>query len=358
MRTVAHYDTPERFVAKGSNLQDTKAQSQLEAEMWTNGKRLRFFWLGVTFTLAPLLFGEGAQGKPPRTDLVTLNVIAVDDHDHPAEGLTTKDFQISDAGKRQQVVSFGRIGSDAQPVVVILFDLMNTNLANRVYAQNEIIRTLKPLKSGESIYLYLLTYSGSLYPVHALPEEGVAADPEAAGWTQDIQPRLEAAIDHVFGFKSPEDKLVNVRIDESYAAIRTLASTMQSLPGWKNLIWITHSVPTVVRQDGGRAYDYSPKLRRTATTLGLMNITLSSVDPGGELGSANLDTLNQFANLTGGKVYDNHFEKAFSDVMTAWDSGYVIQYAAPPADGKYHKVHVESLRKGIRIQTKQGYYNQ
>jgi VWFA-related protein len=235
---------------------------------------------------------------------------------------------------------------------------MNTNLANRGYAQNEIIRVLKPLKSGESVYLYLLTYSGSLYAVHALPEEGVGADPGAAGWTQNIQPSLEAAIDRVFGFKSADDKLPNIRVDESYAAIKTLASTMQMLPGRKNLIWVTHGVPTLVRQSVARDYDYSPQLRRIATTLDHMNITLSSVDPGGELGSANLDTLNKFANLTGGKVYDNNFEKAFSDVMTAWHSGYVIQYAAPPVDGKYHKVRVESLSKGIRIQTKQGYYNQ
>jgi len=217
---------------------------------------------------------------------------------------------------------------------------------------------LKSLESSESVYLYLLSYTGNLYPVHAPPDKGVAPEPPGARWTQNIQPLLAAAIDRVFGFKSPDDKLANGRVDESYAAIKTLASTMQSLPGWKNLIWITHGVPNVVRQVDGRSYEYSPQIQSIATTLGQMNITLSSVDPGGELGSSNLDTLNQFANLTGGKVYDNNFGKAFSDVIAAWHSGYVIGYVAPAADHKYHKVRVESLRKGIRIQTKQGYYSQ
>jgi VWFA-related protein len=293
---------------------------------------------------------------PQTSTRITLNVVAFDSHDQIVDDLTSQDFQVSDQGKPQQIVSFGRIGTDAQPVVVILLDLMNTNLANRGYAQDEIIRALKPLRSSESVYLYLLTYSGSLYPVHALPEEGGGADLATAGWTQNIQPRLEAAIDRVFGLKTSDDKLPSVRVEESYAAIKTLASTMQSLPGWKNLIWVTHGVPILVTQSVQRNHDYSPQLRRIATTLDHMNITLSSVDPGGELGSASLDTLNQFANLTGGKVYNNDFAKALSDITTAWRSGYVIQYAAPPADGKYHKIHVTCSRKGVHLQVKQGYY--
>jgi hypothetical protein len=59
--------------------------------------------------------------------------------------------------------------------------------------------------------------------------------------------------------------------------------------------------------------------------------------------------------LTGGTV-STDFEKVISEVMNASRSSYVIQYAAPPPDGKYHKIRVTCSRKGIRIQTRQGYY--
>jgi VWFA-related protein len=268
----------------------------------------------------------------------------------------TADTSVSDEGKRQEIVSVGKIGTDAQPVVVILFDLLNANLANRGYGQKEIIEALKRVESGESVYLYLLTPTGNLYPVHALPSAGIAADPEAAGWTQHIEPLLNAAIDGVFGLKPREEMLVNVRIGESYDAIRTLASTMESIPGWKNMIWITNGVPLPWSRLGSD--DYAPIFYDLATALDRTNVTLSSVYPGRELGTGNLDTLSQFADLTGGKVYANDVEKALSDITTTWRSGYVIQYAAPPADGKFRKVRVGSSRKGIRIHTKQGYYNQ
>ena len=66
--------------------------------------------------------------------------------------------------------------------------------------------------------------------------------------------------------------------------------------------------------------------------------------------------LDQFADLTGGKVYQNDFEKAVKEVMAASQSGYVIEYDAPRPDGKYHKVRVTCSRKGVRLQVRQGYY--
>jgi hypothetical protein len=76
-----------------------------------------FFLLAATFALAPALGAQSAEGLPPRPDRVTLNVSVTDDHDQAVEGLTSKDFQVSDEGMRQQIVSVGRIGRHAQPVV-------------------------------------------------------------------------------------------------------------------------------------------------------------------------------------------------------------------------------------------------
>src|SRR5262249_15430469 len=102
--------------------------------------------------------------------------------------------------------------------------------------------------------------------------------------------------------------------------------------------------------------DYAPRLHGMATTLDDEGITLNSVDQGSEPGSGTKDSLEQFAELTGGKVYANDIEKAIAEVMAASRSGYMIEYDAPKPDSKFHKIRVTSSRKGLRLQVKQGYY--
>jgi VWFA-related protein len=80
------------------------------------------------------------------------------------------------------------------------------------------------------------------------------------------------------------------------------------------------------------------------------------VHQGNSVGNGDLATLDQFAELTGGKVYANNIEKAVTEVMAASGSGYVIEYDGPRLDGKYHKVRVTCSRKGVHLQVKQGYY--
>ena len=107
---------------------------------------------------------------------------------------------------------------------------------------------------------------------------------------------------------------------------------------------------------GGRRLDNSSLVNRIATILDHDGITLSSVHQGHDVESGDLAPLEQFAELTGGKVYDNDIEKAVKEVMAASMSGYDIEYDGPPPDGKYHKIRVTCSRKGVHLQVKQGYY--
>ena len=83
---------------------------------------------------------------------------------------------------------------------------------------------------------------------------------------------------------------------------------------------------------------------------------MSSVYQGTSVGNGDLATLEQFADLTGGKVYQNDIEKAVKEVTATSGSGYVVEYDAPRPDGKYHKIRVTCSREGVRLQVKQGYY--
>jgi hypothetical protein len=96
---------------------------------------------------------------------------------------------------------------------------------------------------------------------------------------------------------------------------------------------------------GGRRLDNSSLVNRIATILDHDGITLSSVHQGHNVDNGDLATLEQFAQLTGGKVYPNEIEKAVKEVMETSRSGYVIEYDAPRLDGKYHKIRVTCSRR-------------
>ena len=80
-------------------------------------------------------------------------------------------------------------------------------------------------------------------------------------------------------------------------------------------------------------------------------ITLNSVDLGNPVSLTSV-AFDDFAKVTGGKVYSNDFEKAVSETVGASHSSYIIQYDAPRSDGKPHKIRVTSTRKGVHLQVK------
>jgi VWFA-related protein len=265
----------------------------------------------------------------------------LDNHDQIIGDLTSQDFQISDQGKPQRIVSFHRNADSQAPPVVIL--------ADGGFGTEEI-KALEHLKV-DSLYLYLLT--DELKPVRGLPSPQEDNPAEKTPWTEHIKPLLEAAIG------SPSGRRIVDRAGTSFQAIETLGAALKPFPGRKNLIWITIGVPlssSPAEAARGGAFDNSSLINRIATTLEHDGVTLSSVHQGHNVENGDVATLDQFADLTGGKVYDNDFDKAIKEVMAASQSGYVIEYDAPRLDGKYHKIRVTCSRKGVHLQVKQGYY--
>src|SRR5215469_9781805 len=130
--------------------------------------------------LTVLLVAASLAAFPQTSARITLNVVAFDNHDQIVSDLTSHDFQVSDQGKPQRIVSFHRNANalQAAPPVVILFDLLNDNLGNRGYGTQEIIKTLEPLKSSDSLYLYLLSSQGELKPVRGLPNPQAQNPPD------------------------------------------------------------------------------------------------------------------------------------------------------------------------------------
>jgi VWFA-related protein len=336
--------------------------------------------------------------------MVDLNVVAVDNHGAPVHDLTRDELRVTDSGRPETIAFFRPRDSKRGPVrppgpnefsnrsannipraTLILFDLLNESFGTRGTAANQLIRDLEALETPEYVYLYLLTLDGRLFPVHGLPPQGAVSPPEGAPWTRQIKPLLEGALRDVQQTR-PVDIDVAVRVQITYSALSAIAAELSRVPGHKNIVWITDGVPIELgpnRSDTGDFVDFTPLLRQMSDEFDRSGVAIYPVrqimlgtpthiddgagpSPGSGPGPANtftglgsVDTLDQFAELTGGrpdegKDIDAAVRQAINDARSSYQIGYY-----PPEtnwDDKYHKLRVTCSRKGVRIEAKTGYY--
>ena len=100
--------------------------------------------------LLTVLFVAASLAASPKTSTrITLNVVAFDNHDQIVSDLTSQDFQVSDQGKPQRIVSFHRKGEpqaklnnvpnapQVAPPVVLLFDLLHDSWTSQFFRPDE-----------------------------------------------------------------------------------------------------------------------------------------------------------------------------------------------------------------------------
>src|SRR5215471_5237250 len=95
-------------------------RGQKPAQLYSNSggpMRTHAAWL-----LTVLLVAASLAAFPQTSARITLNVVAFDSHDQIVGDLTSRDFQVSDQGKPQRIVSFHRNADSQAPPVVILAD--------------------------------------------------------------------------------------------------------------------------------------------------------------------------------------------------------------------------------------------
>ncbi|HZY60106.1 MAG TPA: VWA domain-containing protein, partial [Candidatus Binataceae bacterium] len=298
-----------------------------------------------------------------------------DSQGHPVSDLTAAELQVTDQGKTQPIASFRK--DTRRPSVatspsefsnrpaalnnvhVILFDLLNLDMAARKPATDQIVRALEHLEVSESVYLYLVNLSGELVRVRALPESMTDLRAAGAPWTTDARALLEKAIGPVAAMRPVFERDIALRVKTTYNSLEIVAGRLALLPGRKTIDWITAGVPRSFPLENGQIFDCIPNLRQAAGKIAQANV---SVNPVSQLlastGPENLQTLQEFADLTGGKLYQGgDIERAIPDTIEASRSVYRVQYAPPGGnwDGKFHKVRVTATRKGVNIQSEQGY---
>jgi VWFA-related protein len=358
-------------------------------------RRVRFrpvFGLVLSLVLGlALLYGN----DPPQQELqmVDLNVVALDGHGQAVTDLTRDQFRVTDNGKPQNIAFFrhrdsalgavpalgpnefsNRGRANVPHATLILFDLLNERFGTRAFTANQLVHDLESLESADYVYLYCLTLDGRLFPIHGLP--GPEDEPTPAGgapWTRQIKPLLDRAMRTLATLRPVDDFDPTYRVQLTYSALNAVAVELSRVPGRKSLVWLTDGVPIGLgpnRSDTGDYLDFTPLLRQMSEAFDRSGVAIyparqvligspESMGGPGTTGMGSLDTLDQFAQMTGGrrdagKDIGAAVRQAITDMRTSYQIGYY-----PPAgnwDNKSHKLRVTCTRKEVRIQAKTSYY--
>ena len=279
------------------------------------------------------------------TQLVALDVVVTDSHGRMVKGLEQSDFIVAEDGKPQTVRQFREYANgltepqaqdrnDNKPeqkaeklspnlfsnfdqpasprsVTVILFDLLNTPLADQTHAQNELLKVLKSKPKDSQFALCVL--SDKLQMIQGftdddavlmaaarskramtrhkshLNSDSALVTLEDGKTTAQFRPELEFFVQSILlqesqarGFAA--DRRMYVTID----AFAQLARYLYAIPGRKNLIWLSGSFTLGISPDSvspdreqmafSQVRDYGENLKKVSNLLAESHVALYPVD--------------------------------------------------------------------------------
>ena len=278
------------------------------------------------------------------TQLVALDVVVTDSHGNVVKNLQQSDFIVTENGKPQTVRQFREYANglstaetpvqESKPVpqsekpspnlfsnsdqpasprsvTVVLFDLLNTPLADQTRAQNELIKVLKSKPKDSQFALCVL--SDKLQMIQGFTQDDATlmaavrskktlmrrkshldSDPgmstlEAGKATAQLRPELEFFVQSILlqesqarGFDA--DRRMYVTVD----AFAQLARYLYAIPGRKNLIWLSGSFTLGISPDSlppdreqmafTQVRNYSENLKKVSNLLAESHVALYPVD--------------------------------------------------------------------------------
>lgn len=363
------------------------------------------------------------------TRLIQLNVVAQDRHGNPVTDLTKDDFVLKDAGKEQKILVFALERSDvAAPVIgghvvagqtlppntftnkveqkfgavtVILFDRLNTKLADSVQAKAHLVKYIKQMQPTDQVAIYVLgrdlklVHDFSRSPetlikavngdkLNAINSVAADADPEDSDTGNDD---LDAAIDRANQMLA--DYLNVQRAQQTLESLQVIAQHVSHIPGRKNLVWISGGFPFSMNQDTMNidnprdSRDFNEETQKMARFLNDANMAIYAIDARGLFQNAipdassrgntkanrpppqpkvdhQYETFDIVAERTGGKAFHNtnDFSGAIKKAVEDGKVTYTIGFYPDDAkwDGQFHKLTLHCNRSGVNIRYRPGYF--
>lgn len=405
---------------------------------------------------------DGQATAPIRvtTRLVQVSVVAHDKGGQPVADLTKDDFMLSDDGRAQQIAFFS-VETNVAPkravaplppdtysndparqpgapasLTVILFDGLNTSFADLAFARDGVIKFLQQLQpqdrvaicalgnqlrvlhdftsSSEALVLALNAYGKfdrleQLKP-SMLPDQQVPAPSTPVGGTSDSA-TLADALGHLDEIMAGLTARAVARISGEYqrritsmtlAAITAIANRLASLPGRKNLLWVSGSFPFTNStgalksafdpgSSGKGRFDQQDSEMLTAIgALNNANVAIYPVDARGLIGTASMvpgfgademtrsrtakmayawdssvvnnsiQAMRILAETTGGLAFynSNDIKGALRQAVDDTRVSYVLGFypIGEKWDGTFHRLKVQVKRPDVQVRYRQGFY--
>jgi VWFA-related protein len=410
--------------------------------------------LSITICLGIIVEGQWTQAPTSSAPtiratahLVAVDVVVTDKEDFPVHGLTADDFNVVEDHSAQKIESFEehrgsaamaevvtatlqpgtyanhRLSSSEAPLCVILIDSLNTALSDQATAQAELLKLAQALPANSRIAVFRLgaklsMLQGFTDDTAALvamlkskkgrPEMGPFFDDPDLQFALDapdpgsLVPMLHTMRINVANANQLRSDLV---VSQTLQALRTLGLYLSSLPGRKNLIWLSGAFPIdillssndhplIPPQGLGEAdtRTYMEAIRNTALLLQTGNIVLYPVDLRGVVDNglfaaartgnamASLDvagatqaatgfalrnaeihnTMKTMAALTGGRAFYNTNDISGSIIEAFNDGSNYYSFSYVPTDqnwnGRFRKISVQLFRKDCHLYYREGYY--
>jgi VWFA-related protein len=207
------------------------------------------------------------------TRLVQINVI-VTKNGAPVPGLKKEAFQIFDNGKRQEIRQFSEdtraiLPSAAEPlpagtftnqleqrsgtpaaVTAVLLDALNTKFSDQTYARQQVVKFLSQIHPEDRVAIYTLDTRG-LQVLHDYTTDSAELVARLAKYraVSTGPDALSAFSDPLNGFLASQGNLLETarqrddRIMQTLRALEFISDNLASLPGRKNLIWVSAGFP-------------------------------------------------------------------------------------------------------------------
>ena len=334
--------------------------------------------------------------------LVQVNVI-VRDKNGPVSNLTKDDFGLTDRGMPRMIsifsVATAKPTANAAPlppntfsnrpqdprsspgnVTIVLLDALNTLSYGAwfhddagpthfedqalAYGKNQLMKFVKDLDPKDRVAIYALGRSlrvlcdftndpSQLQKVLAEYRDSSVTLAEVAEPppSHTSSAELNAAID------PSNQKMAALanggRAGLTMAALLAIANHAADIPGRKNLVWLTASLPST-----------GPAIARL---LSRANIAIYPVDARGLVASFNphfrpigIETMQELADETGGRAFYNNndvsgaIRKAVDDSDVSYTLGFYLDSGS--LDGKFHELKIRVDRPGVDIRYPSGYF--
>ncbi len=381
--------------------------------------RLLYRFLLVGLLCIPIvLVGQSSPEPPAATlkayaNLVVVDVVVTDAHQHPIHGLTAKDFTLLEDGNAQNIKSFeehaageaaklpvapkvapGVFTNDlpiasAGPLNILLLDTLNTPVKDQQYVREQLLQFLKKSRPGTRMAIFgMTTQLRELQGFSSDPEVLRAAVVNKAGSkgsvlsvspSNDDVPGTGSNRDEGILFTPAEKNAVTVmqqfeteqqfyqlqlRIRYTLDSLNQLGRYLSHLPGRKNLIWFSGSFPVsilpvslqevMIDNPFKGAANYQSEFRETVDLLAHSQVAVYPVDARGVISSPIADASDSDA----GRAYGSHNPGVLADdqltfsQQTGEEHGTMMQMAKATGGKAY--VNTNSLADAVEKATEAG----